>query len=110
MKNKIINLCVFVSKTPCVLKIFSSDGFLVFKKTLYKNKEQICLCINSPYLNIWIKHNNQTIQKYVGLFDVCFQKANVSFIFQNSFLIQNFLLVDENYNLPVLKAVLRFEN
>ena len=113
MHKKHIYLSIFCNKFPFEIKIYTSNGMLVVQRVVASNNSIINFCTSSNRLIIVAKFNNSTQRKVLCLSNCCFQNYIVNFDFWNEVIIynpavQNFLLYDKNYNLPIT-AILSFQ-
>ena len=112
MLYKKINLIIFSSNTPYQLTISTCQGQFIAKKNISTNPVKYCLCTTSCCLKLSAKYQNQTITKVINLSNKFCQNFIVNFNFTlpiSQPVINNFILKDALYSLPINEAILSFK-
>lgn len=105
-----IKICVFVSKTPCKIKIYSLDGKLYQQAIINQNWAEFCICNTAKTIAVLAEWESQTQTAYFKPAKMCHQCVYFNFKFsQQSSTLQRFVLLDKNYNFPVRSAILNFK-
>lgn len=105
-----IKIRVSTSKIPSKIKIYTLDGKLYQKTIINQNWAEFCVCNTAETIAVLAEWKNQTETRYFKPMKKCCQCVSFAFKFaEQSSMLQNFILLDKNYNLPVYMAILNFK-
>ena len=115
MRNlKIVNLSVVSRSVPALIEVYSSNGLLLKRQRVFQMVTNFCLRTCSHQLRVVLSYGEIRQTKYVRLSCCPCEKVVVGFPLIENIqptppeVVQNFILTDEFYSLPIAKAQLRF--